>query len=235
MKKQDPKRLRAQAFLNIEDISGGLIYTTDKYLIGFLSLAGNDNSLLQDNEHQRLTEQMSAALSGETDPWQILSIPRTADTQSMLERLAAMGRDCADSARLRLLEGESSALRQMVANKEPMVLLKVWAKAALGADKELLRRMEQLASRLRDSQISAYILEDRQIRYLCKLYSDLNLYHALEEPEEDVTILEGTPRRWRESSEESKAALLDSLTPLGAFSSSKPRCGSGPWRAAATR
>ncbi len=210
----------AQDFLNMEDITGNLIYTTDKHLIGFLSLAGSDNSLLQESEHERLTAQMSAALADETEPWQIISIPRTVDTQRVLENLNAMRQQCENNARLQLLDGEIHSLQELSDDREPMIVLKCWVKAAPGADKELLHRLSLLSSRLSDSQISARILEDQQLKYLCKIYSDLGVSHDMEEPEEDITILEGRKRRWREQralAEQQRAALLDELAPVGGF------------------
>ena len=114
----------AQDFLNMEDITGNLIYTTDKHLIGFLSLAGSDNSLLQESEHERLTAQMSAALADETEPWQIISIPRTVDTQRVLENLNAMRQQCENNARLQLLDGEIHSLQELSDDREPMIVLK---------------------------------------------------------------------------------------------------------------
>ena len=154
MKKQNQQ---AQEFLNIEDISGSLLWTTDKNLIGFLALTGSDNSLLQEEENRVLADRMATALSEETEPWQLISVPRTVDTRQMMENLSAMRLETTNDARLKLLTGEISALHEMEDSgvKEPMIILKLWTRAALGADKELLRRLSLMASRLNDSQISS--------------------------------------------------------------------------------
>lgn len=99
--KTTQKYKQAQNFLNLEDISQGILYTGDKYLIGFLSLSGNDNSLLRDEEHQLLTDRMATAMGEEREPWQIISLPRVIDTEGMLETLGQLETD--NPARRRLL------------------------------------------------------------------------------------------------------------------------------------
>lgn len=222
MKAASDKNRKAQEFLNIEDISGNLLWTADKHLIGFLSVSGNDNSLLQDNENDLLTSRMAAALSEEMDPWQLLAVPRTVDTQGMLDTLTEMRQSCDNSARRMLLDGEINSLEEMTAAgvKEPMMIIKLWTKAALGADRELISRMSRLAARLNDCGLSARTMEDKEIHFLCRVYSDLGVYHEAEVEPEDVTILAAKKRRFREkknTAELQRAALLDELAPVGGF------------------
>ena len=234
MKKQNQQ---AQEFLNIEDISGSLLWTTDKNLIGFLALTGSDNSLLQEEENRVLADRMATALSEETEPWQLISVPRTVDTRQMMENLSAMRLETTNDARLKLLTGEISALHEMEDSgvKEPMIILKLWTRAALGADKELLRRLSLMASRLNDSQISTRILDDGQIKFLCRVYAELGVFQEDTGEEEDITLLAGRKRTLRErkaEAAEKRAALLDPLTPVGGFffESNRARIGSAVLR-----
>ena len=106
----DKKLLTAQQFLNIEDIADGLLYSQDGYLFGFLSVRAGDNQLLSADERAVLAVSLTNAISsGDDDPIQILSIPRTVDTTGMVEYLAEKRRETREDAKLRLLNGEISA------------------------------------------------------------------------------------------------------------------------------
>ena len=81
--KPDKKLLTAQEFLNVEDISDGILYSRDGYLFGYLSVRAGDNHLLSDEERIALAQNLTSAVStGNNEPFQILSIPRTVDTMT---------------------------------------------------------------------------------------------------------------------------------------------------------
>lgn len=128
------KLLTAQQFLNIEDITDGLLYSQDGYLFGFLAVRAGDNQLLSESEQAALAQNLThAAAYGEEAPFQILSIPRTVDTLGMIEFLAEKRRVTDEDAKLRLINGEISALQEMAreGTKEPMIVIKCWEKACL--------------------------------------------------------------------------------------------------------
>ena len=217
----DPKQATAQEFVNVEDILDGLLYSRDGYLFGFLALRGIDNKLLSEDERVRRAEQLSIALGSEREPWQLLSVPRTVDVLGMLQHLGELRRNTGDDARLKLIGGEIASLQEMAreGTKEPMIVLKLWQKAARGADGELMKRLREIGSRLQENQISAERMNDQEITYLCKVFADLTSYQEPEAvfEEEDPPILPGRPRRlFRERRDaEENAGLLSLITPLG--------------------
>lgn len=215
---ENPKLLTAQEFVNVEDVAGGLLYSTDGYLFGYLSIRAGDNKLMSESERIRETENITASLAGETDPWQILAVPRTVDTLGMISRLAELRRGVKEDARLKLINGEISALQSMAreGTKEPMIVLKCWVKAARGADAQLKKRLHNLRGRLTENRVSSEIMGDREITYLCKVFADLTTHQSDEEDvSEDIPTLAGDGRQYTKGD---ASELLNLITPVGGIS-----------------
>lgn len=210
----------AQQFLNLESISGGLIYTRDRYLIGFLSVHGANHKLLDPVERESAMRLLSSVLQEEQQPFQVLSIPRTVDVQNMVQRLREIEAQTEQETMLTLLDGEIAALQRLMDDgaKEPFVLLKLWERAAAGADQRLLRRLSNLANALNDCKITAHRLENAEVKWLCKLYANLDLFIPKNESDADVPVLQGQPRSVSTKLPENEAAqLLNDITPCGGF------------------
>jgi len=232
--KTDQKLLTAQEFLNVEDISDEILYSRDGYLFGFLSVRAGDSQLLSDDERSALAQNLTAAVStGDEEPFQILSIPRTVDTLGMMEYLAEKRKTTKEDARLRLMNGEISALQEMAreGTKEPMIAIKCWLKASRGADLILKKRLKELRSKLSENQVSVELMTDQEITYLCKVFADLTTYQdAGEEIYEDVPLLP-QKRRFlsiRKGTDDGSAALQNLLTPVGGLDFGVSRVTIGP-------
>lgn len=212
---EDPRLLTAQEFINVEDIADGLLYSADGHLFGYLSIRAGDNKLMSESERIRETESITASLAGETEPWQLLAVPRTVDTLGMITRLTELRKGAKEDARLQLINGEITALQNMTreGTKEPMIVLKCWVKAARGADGLLKKRLHDLRSRLTENRISCEIMGDREITYLCKVFADLSTYQSGDaETSADVPTLVGEDRQYTRGE---TSDLLDLLTPVG--------------------
>lgn len=217
--KKNNRKQTAQDLVCVEAIEHGILWTTSKMLFAFIRVRGQDNSLLDETDHTNITERLTADLSEQTDPWQIISIPRTIDIKSMLAELSTLRSTVENAARLRLLDGEIEALSELAENgaKEPLIFIKIWRRAARGADKELLDRASLLASKLTDNKIAADIMEDSQIRHLCTLYAELGVWQD-DETETDLPYLPGRSRLFTRKptpEETAHAELMEAITPVG--------------------
>lgn len=215
---EDPRLLTAQEFINVEDVADGLLYSADGYLFGFLSIRAGDNKLMSESERVRETESITASLAGETEPWQLLAVPRTVDTLGMITRLTELRRGVKEDARLKLLNGEIAALQGMTreGTKEPIIVLKCWVKASRGADTTLKKRLHDLRSRLTENRVSCELMGDMEITYLCKVFADLSTYQSSgAEITEDVPTLAGDERQFTRGE---ASDLLDLITPVGGIS-----------------
>lgn len=218
MRKTSKNNLSAQEFLNVEAIENKILWSRDKMLYAYIRVRGQDNSLLGDSENQRLTEQLTIALSRETETFQIISIPRTVDTQGMIQELKEMRNETKADARLRLISGEISALEELASDgaKEPFIILKIWKPAAPNADHVLLDRAAMLAAQLTDNKIYATVMEDEEILHLCTIYAELGIWQE-DEVESDIPYLKGQKRIFTRKKEEdpAHAQLMEQITPVG--------------------
>lgn len=228
------KTTSAQQMLGIEEIHDGILYTSRRQLISFLRVRSGDCHLLSDAEVEAQGSALTAALAGGSGakPWQILSIPRTVDTEGMMARLAQRRSDTDNTAKQMLLDGELAALERMTESgaKEPLVLIKCWQDAAPGADELLMQRMRDIRSKLEsDCAASAEILTDQEIRHLCRLYTDLTGYHTnVADPvEPQLPTLPGRKKQ-RRSDAELEALALQELVPMGGMDFGVNRVAVGP-------
>ncbi len=217
--KPSGKQLTAQEFINVEDIANNLLYTRDGYLFGFLKVRASNNKLLSEEEQISYIANLTEAMEREKEPWTLLSIPRTVDTMGMIDHLVDMRRNCNEDARLKLLNGEIAALQEMAAEgtKEPVILLKIWAKASRGVDKILKKRLADIESNLSGNHVTATILHDREITHVCKLFADLTIYQDADEAfDDDIPILTAEKRRFTKQTEDyGSQALRNLITPIG--------------------
>lgn len=218
-KKANERELAAQEFINVEAIERNILWTRDKFLYAFIRVRGHDNTLLEDDENEQVTEKLTIALSETKDPFQIISVPRTVDTQGMIQELKELRQATANEARLRLINGEIDALEELAAEgaKEPLIFLKIWRQATFNADKELLDCAAGLVKILNDNQISASIMNDQQILHLCAIYAELGIWQE-SDIESDVPYLKGKQRRFTRRPDPDTQAheeLLEQITPVG--------------------
>lgn len=209
-----------QDLLNVEAIQGNLLWTRGKYLFAYIQCHGTDNSLLGEAEHISFTERMTSALSEQNEVMQILSIPRTVDTQGMIRKLKQMRQETGSDTRLKLLTGEIMALEELAEDgaKEPLIILKIWCAAARNADRALLDRAAVLCSRLEDHQISATVLDDERILHLCAIYTELGIWQPEDAVPSDIPMLKGKSRLFsRKPTPEEQAynELMEQITPVG--------------------
>lgn len=218
-KAANPAQQTAQAFINAEAIQDSILWTKDKHLYTFLRLKGKDNSLLTSGEHAEITKQMAVDLADQKQPFQFISVPRTADVDGMLQELKQMCSSTNDEARIKLINGEIDALEKMTQQgaREPLIFLKIWAAAAPNADRELLERAAILVDRFRNNNISAEVMNDDQILLLCKVYAELGVWQT-EKVVSDIPVISGTPRlfsRRPTPDQIAEAELMEQITPCG--------------------
>ena len=223
MKQKNQKKLAAQQFLNTESIDSGLIFTADRHVIGFLCVHGPDQKLLDKLGRESAMRQLATVLEQERTPYQIISIPRTVDVVDMVARLENL-QTAADPQNqqplVQLLKGEIHAMNQLMEDgaKEPFIILKLWEKAAAGADQRLKRRLQNLALRLADCRVAAHVLTSPEVKWLCCLYTNLDQFISQSEQSTDIPIITGQPRHMTKRIKENQiSTLLNDIAPAGGF------------------
>ena len=217
--KIDPKLQTAQEFLNVWGIANNFLYSHDGYIYGYLSVRAKSEGLMSGHEKEVFFSSLTSALEADREAWQLLSIPRTLDTHSLLHNLMHLRQTTNDDARLNLINGEIAAIQEMARNgaKEPMLVLKLWAAAGKRAEENLNKRITMLCNNL-SRLITVKRLEDREITFLCKVFGDLCVHQDADDADEDaIPVI--VDKRKKATPEIDEAALLQNLiTPVGGLS-----------------
>lgn len=230
-KQSNPKLQTAQNFVNEEEIADDFLYSIDEYIFGYLYIRAGDDKLMSEMEQVANAANLTAAMSGEKEPWQLLSVPRTMDTIGMIEHLMELRKNTSVDAKLKLLNGEITAIQEMTKDgtKEPLLVLKCWTKAARGADIALNKRLHEIKQHLLDNRVSAERMQDRDITYLCKIFADLTTYQDFEQEsfEDNIPMLPGQKRKLTVKTDKSNI-LRNIITPVGGleFGTSRVTIGS---------
>lgn len=211
----------AQEFINVEAIEGSILWTRDKHLFAYIRARGHDNSLLEEAEHMQVTDKLATALAETKEPFQIISVPRTVDTQGMIQELKELRKDTDNEARLQLINGEIRSLEKMAEKgaKEPLIFFKLWQQAARNADTELLDRAAGLVKILGENQIAASLMNDKEILQLCTIYAELGIWQDSDIPS-DIPYLKGRKRKFSRRADPEQQAheeLLEQITPMGLY------------------
>lgn len=217
--KKSGRELTAQELIHVEAIERSILWTTDKMLFAYIRVRGQDNSLLDDTDNENYTEALTAALSEQTENYQILSVPRTVDTQGMIRELQALREDTDNAARLQLVSGEIRSLEELADSgaQEPLIFLKIWTAAAPRADEALLDRAAMLTKNLQQNKIDAHIMSDKEILHLCAIFAELGVWQESNIPS-DIPVIAGKKRLFSRNptpEEQAHAALMEQITPAG--------------------
>lgn len=205
----------AQELVDVEEINDSLLYTREKITYGFIRVRGMSDGLYSEQERDSACKRFVREMEKQKKIWQILSIPRVLHTQEMINHLMQLKTQTDNSARLELLDGEIEALQEMAASgaKEPMIVLKLWEKESADGEKELTKRLTDLAAGLGSlSGFEAKRLNNREIAFLCKQFAELGAPQDNEDATTELPVLKGKVMK------EVDAELLNEITPFGGFS-----------------
>lgn len=206
-----------QELMGLEAIENDILWTTNRMLFAFIRVKGMDNSLLEDEDNELLTDKITTALATETEPFQILSVPRAVDIDGMIQTLKELDQQADNEARRQLIAGEIASLEDMAArgDKEPLILLKVWKAAQAGADRALMKRVDGLLKSLEGKGIHATVLHDEDIIRLCAIFANPEDCQE-EDTAPDVTTLAGKKRKFSRKEDPDKVAyaqLMERVAP----------------------
>ncbi len=218
-KKQiDPKVQTAQEFINVQEIADDFVYSNDGYIFGYLYVRASDNKLMSEMEQVARAVNLTSAMSGESEPWQLLSVPRTMNTVGMIEHLMELRKKTSEDAKLKLINGEIASIQEMTrgGTKEPLMLLKCWTKAMRGAGLDLNKRLQSIEQHLIENGVKAERMKDRDIVFLCKVFADLTTFQEMEEAEfeESLPVIKGQQRKLAVKTDNTDI-LRNVITPVG--------------------
>lgn len=162
-----------QQWLPVQDIAGGVIHRCDGGLVAALRVEPTNLSLLTATEQQRILGAVHEAINALQYPAQVLSLARPLDLDGYLRGLEAQMRDV-DPARQRLLRLYIRYVGGLVTAgdaQERRYYVLVPHVGERVAPEEVRQRAHDLAARLRQADMSAAVLDDRELLDLLHVWS----------------------------------------------------------------
>ncbi|MEG1984987.1 MAG: DUF87 domain-containing protein [Oscillospiraceae bacterium] len=209
----------ANSFINVKAIENNILYSNDGYRFGYIFVKTNSEQLLAENEKDVFFSNLAKAMESEKSSWQIISIPRSVDVTLLINNLLELRRTTTHNAKLNLITEEIKSLGEMTRTgiKEPLIILKIHEKSLKKSDDAFIKRLRDIKLRLEKTDVTADILEDKDIVYICKIFADLGQYQALDEEISDE--IPCAPHRMKLSKKNTAAnnSLLSVITPVGGF------------------
>lgn len=222
-KTQIPPNIQtAQEFISVSDIKDSILYTRNGYMFGYIRVNSQNDKLIPHSEKEFFFNGIAIALSVETKPYQIISLPKTIDIVSILDNLQTLRATAENDAKLELINAEIEYTKRMVMEdkKEPIIFIKIWDKLGKGVSaKSFSKRLNDLASALRSNKVQAEIIDNAGIANICKIFSELNVYQF--DSDEGTQPLSPVAKKSKDKKSTEIAVnydLLNMITPIGGIS-----------------
>ena len=163
-------------FLNIKDIPKDKNYmiTLDEQVILFLKVTPINVDLLSEEELESKMDLMSIEFSNEQYPYKILVIPRAVDISEHIHEQEKLKAKCENEISQKIIEQRIKFTSNFVADKdiiENEFYLMIWTKENENAEKEINKRANNWISRLRNCELEAEVLDEKEILLLAKSFT----------------------------------------------------------------
>lgn len=192
----EQKKMTANEFVNVRDITHGLIETKDGYLIGLLRVYPYNLDLVSDAERQAKTNTLAASFQNEKHDFAYLSYPREIDLDRYNHLLKQMyDSEIASLGRKKILENmirEAAALVLSGENYEHQHYFKIWKRIDVDKTRcsmEVKTKLQDIKGRFSAVGIKTELLSDRELIRVCNLfansqmatfeYSDQDMYQMI--------------------------------------------------------
>lgn len=170
---QDSKDKKVQNLINVRDVEGGLLYTKDNYIQGYIRVMPFNFSLLSNAEKKRKKDLIKEILNSETH-FEFLKLYKSVDLSQQINYLQELAKECDNHIKkMGLLESIRATSRysqygEMVDNQY-YYMFRVENKDS-HSEKDIQDKLNDFLNKLLDCEIDAYILEDMEIVQVANLF-----------------------------------------------------------------
>ncbi len=179
----------AQEFINVRDIQGKYLYTTDELIMVFVRIHAISIDLYSRAEKHSLIRQLTAELLDIQYPFKFLAVSRPVDISPVITEMQSMLKETNDSRkellRQEILQMSGLALSGEIVERQFYVSL--WEQAEEGAEKELLKRAALFSEKFSGCGILCDVLGEKEIVRLLNLVHNPSYTH-LEDSEFSASI-----------------------------------------------
>ena len=184
----------AQAFLNVKDIRGRVLYTKDDHVFAYIRVSPISIDLLSDGEKKTLISNLSSELSTLDNPFKFFCISRPVDISGLIDEFMELYSKTTDEVQKALLEQEIKLYKHFALSGETIerqFYMVIWDKLSedtSGTEYALNRRAKELVNKFRSCGITSEILGEEQIIGLCNLFGNPSYAHI-----ENADVSAGMP------------------------------------------
>lgn len=163
--------------LNIKDIKNNFLYTKDNNVMSYIKIQPLNLYLLSIKEQELIIRQLSAELSSETKPLKFFSIARPVDVGDLIEDLQEIANNCLDQIQKDLLKKHINETVRLTFTGEAVErqnFLIITETVSDYAEKDLLKRGNELVNKLANCNVKSEMLEEQYIIQLCSGFTNMN-------------------------------------------------------------
>lgn len=170
---KEQKEQKIQELINVKDVEGGLLYTKDGYIQGYIRVLPMNVSLLSKAEKRRKRDLIKEKLNDE-EHFEFLKMSKSVDLSQQINYLQNLAKECDNHIKkMGLLESiratsKYSQQGEMVENQY-YYMFRVKNKDT-HSEKELKDKLFDFSNKLEECEVKSYILDDMEIIEVANLF-----------------------------------------------------------------
>lgn len=187
----NPKVQTANDFVNVMDIKNRVLYSKDMYVFGFIRVPPISRELMSQAEQEIVIRNLAVEMSAEQKPFKFFSISRPVNISDLIDDLTDAYMVAETPQQKELLKNDIDTINNFALSGdvvERQFYFIIWEKYYDGVQDYMIKRAEELCSRLAAVQKDVHLLNDNEIVQLCNLFVNPAYSHF-----EDGNVLPSVP------------------------------------------
>lgn len=168
-----PKVQTANDFVNVMDIKNRVLYSKDMYVFGFIRVPPISRELMSQAEQEIVIRNLAVEMSAEQKPFKFFSISRPVNISDLIDDLTDAYMVAETPQQKELLKNDIDTINNFALSGdvvERQFYFIIWEKYYDGVQDYMIKRAEELCSRLAVVQKDVHLLNDNEIVQLCNLF-----------------------------------------------------------------
>ncbi|WP_414732311.1 hypothetical protein [Acetobacterium carbinolicum] len=173
-KKKEPEQNSVHDFINVKDIKGYFLYTKDNKICAYYQMDAISLELLSQNEKRALCKQLCVQMAPES-AWRFLSVERPVDIFPLVEEYSRIWTQTTEPVVKDILGKEMLEMHHFAESGEIVqrqYYFIVWEEYEADIERDFLKRITDIESRLASATINGEILKQQEIVRLCNLINN---------------------------------------------------------------
>lgn len=166
-----PEVATAQEFVNIRDIIGGRIISSDGRIFAVTRITPISIDLKTQAEKKLLARQLTAEFAGDAQPFKLTAVSRPLDLSAIMDELTECAKNSDDANRREVIRREKQDIINYMMDGAAITrqfFITIWGEDA----HELSRRASELVERFSHCKINAELLTDEELVRFCHVFAN---------------------------------------------------------------